>query len=208
MGLSLPIKDSKTTLQDYLRNDDIKQIFTSVEHPQANGLAAAVNRVILRGIRRRLDTAKTRWAEELNTVMWAYRTTPHSTIGESPFRLTYGTEAVIPIELTELTWRTDDDTNFPANMANLHEELEFVDEVRSEAALRETALKQKIAARYSKKLIKREFEVGDLVLRRNQKDFEEGKLVVHWEGPYRIRMKTETGAYGLEDLHKGNIPRT
>ena len=122
MGLSLPIKDSKTTLQDYLRNDDIKQIFTSVEHPQANGLAAAVNRVILRGIRRRLDTAKTRWAEELNTVMWAYRTTPHSTIGESPFRLTYGTEAVIPIELIELTWRTDADIDFPANLC---EELEL-----------------------------------------------------------------------------------
>ena len=42
--------------------------------------------------------------------------------------------------------------------------------------MRETALKQKIAARHSKKVIKREFEVGDLVLRWNQKDPEEGKL--------------------------------
>jgi len=106
-----------------------------VEHPQANGLVEAANRVILRRIRRRLDTAKTRWAEELNTVLWAYRTTPHSTTGKSPFRLTYGMEAVIPIELTELTWRTDVDTDFPANTTNLREELEFVDEVRSEAAI-------------------------------------------------------------------------
>ena len=72
----------------------------------------------------------------------AYRTTPHSTTSESPFRLTYGTEAVIPIELTELTWRTNADTDFPTNAVNLREELEFVDEVRSEAALREIALKQ------------------------------------------------------------------
>lgn len=77
--------------QDYLRNIVIKQSFTSVEHPQANGLAEAANRVILRGIRRRLYTAKTQWAEELHVVLWAYRTTPHSTTGESPFRLTYGT---------------------------------------------------------------------------------------------------------------------
>jgi transposase InsO family protein len=55
--------------QDYLRNIGIKQSFTSVEHPQANGLAEASNRVILRGIRRRLDTAKTQWAEELYAVL-------------------------------------------------------------------------------------------------------------------------------------------
>jgi hypothetical protein len=194
--------------QDYLRNVGIKQSFTSVEHPQANGLAEAANRVILRGIRRRLDKAKTQWAEELHAVLWDYRTTPHSTTGESPFRLMYGTEAILPIELTRLTRRTDADINFPANAENLRKELEFVDEVRTNAALRETALKQKIAARHNKKVIKREFEVGDLVLRRNQKDSEEGKLAANWDGPYRIRMKTGIGAYGLEDLLRNAIPRT
>jgi len=99
---TLVVSDNKTQFtdqrfQDYLRNIGIKQSFTSVEHPQANGLAEAANKVILRGIRRRLDTAKTRWAEELNTVLWAYRTTPHSTTSESPFRLMYGMEAVFPI---------------------------------------------------------------------------------------------------------------
>jgi len=78
-------------IEDYLRNISIKQSFTFVEHPQANDLAEAANSVLLRGIRRRLDMAKTRGAEELHTVIWAYRTTPHSTTGESTFRLTYGT---------------------------------------------------------------------------------------------------------------------
>jgi len=105
---ALVISDNGTQFTDqkfqgYLRNIGIKQSFTSVEHPQANGLAEAANRLILQGIRRRLDTTKTSWAEELHTVLWAYRTTPHSTIGESPFRLTYGTQAVVPIELNKLT---------------------------------------------------------------------------------------------------------
>jgi len=52
--------------------------------------------------------------------------------------------------------------------------------------LRETALKQKVAVGHNKKVIKREFEVGDLVLRQNQKDSEEGKLAANWEGPYRV----------------------
>jgi hypothetical protein len=36
--------------QDYLRNLNIKQSFTSIEHPQANGAAEVANKVILRGI--------------------------------------------------------------------------------------------------------------------------------------------------------------
>jgi hypothetical protein len=71
--------------QNYLRNIGIQQSFTSVEHPQANGLSEAANRVILREILRRLDKAKTNWAKELHTVLWVYRTTPRSTTGESPF---------------------------------------------------------------------------------------------------------------------------
>jgi hypothetical protein len=74
--------------------------------------------------------------------------------------------------------------------------------------LREAALKQNIVARHNKKFRKREFEVGDLVIRRNQKDTEEGKLAAKWDGPFRIRIQTRTGAFGLEDLHQNAIPRT
>jgi hypothetical protein len=110
--------------------------------------------------------------------------------------------------LTELTWRTDANTDFLTNTSNLCEELEFVDEVRINATLREAVLKAKIDARHSKRVGKREFEVGGLVLQRDQKDTEEGKLASNWDGPFRIRMKTGTGAYGLEDLHQNTIPRT
>ncbi|RDX90524.1 hypothetical protein CR513_27595, partial [Mucuna pruriens] len=59
------------------RDLHIKQSFTSVEHPQTNGQAEAANRVILRGLRRRLEEAKGRWAEELPQVLWSYDTTSH-----------------------------------------------------------------------------------------------------------------------------------
>jgi transposase InsO family protein len=62
-----------------------KQRFTSVEHPQTNGQAEAANRVILRGLYRRLDDNKKKWVEELHSVLWAYLTTPHSTAEETPF---------------------------------------------------------------------------------------------------------------------------
>ncbi|GAU33995.1 hypothetical protein TSUD_212560 [Trifolium subterraneum] len=81
--------------QEFLAAIGTTQHFTSVEHPQTNGQAEAANRVLLRGLRRRMGASKGNWTEELHNVLWSYRTTPHSTTGETPFRLTYGTEAIL-----------------------------------------------------------------------------------------------------------------
>ncbi|RDY07069.1 hypothetical protein CR513_08856, partial [Mucuna pruriens] len=43
----------------------IKQSFTSVEHPQSNGQAEVVNRVILRQLGKRLEEVKGRWVKDL-----------------------------------------------------------------------------------------------------------------------------------------------
>ncbi|KAL0443888.1 UNVERIFIED_CONTAM: hypothetical protein Slati_2111500 [Sesamum latifolium] len=57
------------------------------------------NRILIQGIKRRLERVGENWAEELTSVLWAYRTTPRGSTGESPFSLVYGTEAIIPAEL-------------------------------------------------------------------------------------------------------------
>lgn len=48
-------------------------------------------------IKARLEGAKGAWLEELPGVLWAYRTTAMTLTGGTPFRLAFGTEAVIPI---------------------------------------------------------------------------------------------------------------
>ena len=57
------------------------------------------NRKLLKIIEAKLDDAKGAWLEELPKVLWAYRTTARIPTGETPFRLTYGTEAVLPVEV-------------------------------------------------------------------------------------------------------------
>ncbi|KAK2427943.1 hypothetical protein QL285_026492 [Trifolium repens] len=193
--------------REFLVAINTKQRFTSVEHPQTNGQAEAANRVILRGLRRRLDDNKKRWVEELHSVLWAYRTTPHSTTGETPFRLMYGTEAIIPVEIGEPSRRTQQPLDEEMNNEALREELDLVEEIRMGASLKESTLKQKVAARHDTKVIPREFDVDSLVLRRNAKDSHEGKLAPNWEGPYRVRGKIENGAYYLEDLQGKELPR-
>ncbi|GAU44722.1 hypothetical protein TSUD_88060 [Trifolium subterraneum] len=196
------------TFRVFLAKINTKHHFTSVEHPQTNGQAEAANRVILRGLRRQLGDAKKQWVEELPHVLWAYRTTPHSTTGETPFRLAYGTEAVIPVEIGEPSRRTEAPLDEEINDEAMREELDLVEEIRTAASLKEASLKQLVAARHDTKVIKRDFEVGSLVLRRNAKDSHEGKLASNWEGPYRVRGKTDNGAYHLETLQGKEIPRT
>ena len=77
----------------------IKNQFSSPGHPQANGQMEVTNWTLLKIIKVWLKEAKGSWPEELSNVLWAYRTTARTPIRETPFRLTYGTEAVILVEV-------------------------------------------------------------------------------------------------------------
>ena len=66
-------------------------------YPQGNGQAETVNKVIVNGLKKRLDDTKGKWVEELSHVLWTYRTTPRKSIGETPFSMTYWAEAIIPL---------------------------------------------------------------------------------------------------------------
>ncbi|KAK3020068.1 hypothetical protein RJ639_004068 [Escallonia herrerae] len=74
-------------------------ISPEVAHPQSNGQTENMNRGILQGLKKKLNEAKGAWVDELPKVLWAYRTTPHSVTGETPFSLYYGTEAMLPVEI-------------------------------------------------------------------------------------------------------------
>ncbi|KAL0352497.1 UNVERIFIED_CONTAM: hypothetical protein Scaly_1638400 [Sesamum calycinum] len=84
---------SGNKLKEWCKGLAIKQFFTSVSNPQANGQTEVTNRTILQHLKTRLGTAKGAWVDELPSVLWAYRTTPRTTTGETPFSLSYGTDA-------------------------------------------------------------------------------------------------------------------
>ncbi|XP_072076843.1 uncharacterized protein [Arachis hypogaea] len=156
-------------------------------------------------LKKRLDHKKGGWADELASVLWSYRTTQQSSTGETPFRLTYGVDTMIPIEIGEPSPRL--------LLGGVEEAVEkdLVDETREMAHLSETALKQRMTLRYNARVLKREFEQNDLVLRRNDVGLPtrgEGKLAANWEGPYRVKEVIGRGAYKLERLDGKEVPRT
>ncbi|GKE12530.1 reverse transcriptase domain-containing protein, partial [Tanacetum coccineum] len=80
--------------------------YVVAKHPQANSLVERANRSFGEGIKVPLDERSKDWIEELPHVLWAHCTMIKSSNGDTPFSLTYGTEAVIPAEIGMLTMRT------------------------------------------------------------------------------------------------------
>ena len=68
--------------------------YSTSAYPQGNGQVKVVNKVIVSGLKKRLDDAKGKWMEELSHVLWTYRTTPRRSIEETPCSITYGAKAL------------------------------------------------------------------------------------------------------------------
>ncbi|XP_022155124.1 uncharacterized protein K02A2.6-like [Momordica charantia] len=85
--------------REFCKELGIKHICSSPAHPQANGQVEAVNKIIKRTLKTRLEKLKGLWAEELPNALWAYRTTPCTLTGETPFSLSFGSEAVVLVEI-------------------------------------------------------------------------------------------------------------
>uniref|UniRef100_A0A2N9GAF1 Integrase zinc-binding domain-containing protein n=1 Tax=Fagus sylvatica TaxID=28930 RepID=A0A2N9GAF1_FAGSY len=178
------------------------------DHPQANGQVEVTNRSLLKMIRTRLEGAKGLWLEELPNVLWAYRTTARTPTGESPFRLTFGTEAIIPVEIGVTNFRTneyDEDNN--DNQLRLN--LDLLDEARDQAEAKTKAYQQRIARYHDRRVKHREFRVGDLVLRKvtlATKDPTQGKLGPTWEGA--IQSQSSSIGEALITLRSWTAPHS
>ena len=85
--------------KDFCSNLGIRNQFSSPGLPQANGQTEVTNRTLLKIIKTKLDEVKGAWPKELPNVLWAYQTMARTPTGETPFRLTYGTKAVISVEV-------------------------------------------------------------------------------------------------------------
>ena len=77
-------------------------------------------------------------------VLWAYRTTAESPTGETPFKLIYGTKAMIPVEVG-ITSIKQEMFHEESNDDQLKVNLDYLDEVRDEASNRMSKYRQKMA---------------------------------------------------------------
>ena len=132
----------------------INKDFSASYHPQSNVQVEAVNKIIKITLKRRLDFVKGRWATELPLVLWSYRTTARTAIGETPFFMAYGNEAMIPAKVRVPSFQYE---NFDeeTNTSLLAAERDTIEERREVARVRMEAQKQWTARYYDSKVKER-----------------------------------------------------
>ncbi|VFQ74727.1 unnamed protein product [Cuscuta campestris] len=186
---------------EYLEGFGIKHNRSSVAYPQGNGQVENANRTIVDGLKKQL--------EELPHIVWAFRVTPRRAHGETPFYLTYGCEARLPIEAEFPTFR--ESSYQPQQNEEDHlAELNLVEERRMAAEVKMSTYQQVVKKYHDNKVGPRYFQVGDEVLRRREasRPGDGGKLAKNWEGPYRTSINSSLGGYpvkflGLESVGRG-----
>ena len=121
--------------------------------------------------------------------------------------MTYGAEAVIPLEIGFPTLRTSAFTS-DGNDGLLEKSLDLIEERRENAMVQLTYYQYKLKQGYDANVKLRPLAVRDLVLRKvlgTTKNLAWGKLGPNWEGPYWITSVAGIGAYYLEDSNEKTV---
>ena len=93
-------------LNDLLK---IKHRFTTSYHPQTNGVVERVNREISKSLAILVNQEGLEWTKLLQSVAFAFRTSYHSVLGLSPYKLLFGRDPSLP---TDVFFNIDDEENF------------------------------------------------------------------------------------------------
>ena len=122
--------------------------------------------------------------------------------------MTYGAEAVIPLETGFPTLKTSS-FNSSSNNESLEKSLDLIEKRRESAMVQLAYYQHKLKQGYDANVKLRPLAPSDLVLKNvlgTAKNLAWGKLGPNWEGSYRITLVAGIGAYFLEDLDEHVIP--
>jgi hypothetical protein len=122
---------------------------------------------------------------------------PNRSTGLTPFFLVYGAEAILPSVVQYDSPRVKAYEEEDAE-ASRQLSVDLLEEERDLAAQRSAIYQQNLRRYHSRRVHKRSFKEGDLVLRLKQQ--KSHKLSPPWQGPFVISKALLNGSYYLVDI--------
>ena len=160
----------------------IKHIRTSPYHPQTDGALERWHGTLKQMLRKCQDR-RTDWDKILKYLLFAYRNTPHSNTGFSPFEVVYGRGLRSPLEVLKEGWAGGEMEQ--RNVIDWINELgKHLEGMREVVAGREEKARKRMKQEYDKKAKPRTFNERSMVLVRAP-DIR-GTLEDIWEGAYEV----------------------
>lgn len=175
-------------------------------YAQSNRQVEASNKVIIGLIKKYVGKKPKNWHKTLDQILWACRMSPKEATKSTPFRLTFGHDDVLPLEIHLQSLRIQRQHEIPAESywSMMLDALVDLDEERLSALELLGQQKKRIEISYNKKVKVKSFTPRDLVWRvilpMDRKDRALGKWSPKWEGPFQILQIFSKGSYEIKDL--------
>lgn len=175
----------------------IKRSYTSVEHPQTDGLVERLNRTLKTSLAAMAGKEdKLNWDNYLPFVTFAYNTAKQASTGFSPFEILFGRKAILPLaeelEIDPKTYETESWITY------LNTHIPIIHGVALENIKKAQDRQRKFYDKGS--TVKYDYKPGDLIMRKNL--VKTGFPKERWLGPYKIisRNNTEGTSYKITDI--------
>jgi transposase InsO family protein len=85
--------------REFAESFKLKLMNSSPYYAQATGQAESRNRTLIRLVKKNIENYPRRWHEVLSEALWAHRTSQHGATKVTLFKLVYGQEAILPVEI-------------------------------------------------------------------------------------------------------------
>ncbi|XP_025675624.1 uncharacterized protein [Arachis hypogaea] len=180
-------------------------------YAQANGQVEAANKILISLIKKHIGNKPRTWHETLSQVLWAYRNSPRGSANTSPYKLVYGHDGVLPLEINFNTLRVSKQNDLPVDdyWNAMFDELNELDSERILALDNMIRQKESIAQSYNRRIKEKSFNIGKLVLKvilpMEKKSKFLGTWSHTWEGPFQVVGIYSENAYQIKDIESGMI---
>jgi transposase InsO family protein len=172
----------------------IDKTFTTAYMPRSNGLVERSNRTIQALLKCVVNDDRSDWDTHLQAVVCAYRATPHASTGVSPFKMLFGREMTMPVDLQFDTGNRPTEHKCPTaytewvkcSLQNAHD--------KARKLLKQAAARQKKGYKEDTRSV--QFVRGDWVWRSYPK-LRPGKLHKQNTGPWLVLCKTSPVNYRI-----------
>jgi hypothetical protein len=154
-----------------------------------------------------LEARGRNWHNELSSVLWALRTNINRATRDTPFNLVYGEDGVLPPKIYLESIRV---AHFNVEDQAKSRELDSIllEERRNTTMANGQKYQESLKRYYNKSVIQREFNIGDLVLKKDIHNKDKHKFSSPWEGSLIIVDIVAPWAYVLVEIDGGMLPST
>ncbi|KAF0705252.1 hypothetical protein AaE_014611 [Aphanomyces astaci] len=180
----------------------INKLASAAYHPQGQGLVERFNHTIIQMLKIYVNDQQTDWDTYLPRLLFAYRTSHHETLGDSPYFCLFGRDPTLPLDLAfmnaEPSWKSDDLPQYTRRLAASWKETRNLVEQQLMNGQNKSA---------RTKANQQPIEFGEqtavwvykyFAKSTRPDDHRTTNLATHWHGPFRVERKMGPNTYKID----------